>query len=794
MFDPTNTTMTKSSKKIPPQAKAQAQAKPGSLKLTLLGLYGVTGLTLSYVSPIKLPFAEGYAKEYWRHALGGLLLVLALFVGTIGLAIYLLDANDFKSQIVDYVKTHKQRDLVLDGDIRVAYFPSLGLDTGKMSLSQRNSSQKFASVENARLYVAWWPLLRMQLQVERVVLDGLHANVIRHKNGSTNFDDLLATADQLGDVKFEVEKIRILDSSVNFRDEASNLALNLHDLELETGRLADATSGKVSTSFRLESNQPRLDAKVKLNGHVLYDRGANRYEVANFEGQAQGEAVGINDLVLDFRGSLTAHPATQQLELDKFSASAKGQLEKQNFEARLAASTLKLIKDQWRGTSLTLGASLLQENENLTAALEMPAFEANMKTFRSENVLASFELSRAGQALQGKFSSPMGFDFEARQLELDGMTGNWNGSHPLLAAKLNASVSGKLHANWPAQEVKLDFKTQIDDSQFTGNVQLKDFKTPSYTFDVAVNTLDLDRYLVSDWANRFQDETLPFDFSGLKALNLRGKLRVDEFKIAKLKSSQLLAEIRVDPSSLAIEPLEARLYGGSLQGGFSIAAAEVPRISLRQKISGVQLNALLADMLPGEARLTGKGNLAFDLSAEGRNLGELRRALNGSASLALTRGTLAGINLAEALVAGKDQLGLKGAERSDSIRLTESTAYTELKASIDLAQGKARSGDFVIKSALFTSKADGDITLDAGQLAGQFSTTVATGLRRSGAGELADLSGITIPMRVNGPWATATVTYSLGEASGGNLARLAKANMTRLAAASAVVGTTSAGK
>jgi AsmA protein len=172
----------------------------------------------------------------------------------------------------------------------------------------------------------------------------------------------------------------------------------------------------------------------------------------------------------------------------------------------------------------------------------------------------------------------------------------------------------------------------------------------------------------------------------------------------------------------------------------------------------------------------------------------LRQSLNGSASVALTRGTLAGINLAEALVAGKDQLGLNGAERRDSIRLTESTAYSDLKASVDLAQGKARSGDFVVKSALFTCKAEGDITLDAGQLAGRLSTTVAPGLKRSGAGELADLSGITIPMRLGGPWATATVTYSLGEASGGNLARLAKANMAKVAAASAVVSTTSAGK
>jgi AsmA protein len=778
--------MKKASKKSATPAPAPAQAPTpeakGSLKLALLGLYGVIGLALSYVSPIKLPFVEGYAQNHWRHALGGLLLVLALIAGSIGLAFYLLDANDFKSQIVDYVKTHQQRDLVLDGDIHVAYFPSLGLDTGKMNLSQRNGSQKFASVNNARLYVAWWPLLRMQLQVERVVLDGLHANVIRHKNGSTNFDDLLLTADQLGDVKFEVEKIRIIDSSVNFQDEATNVALNLHDLELETDRLADATSGKVSTSFRLESNQPRLDTKVKLSGHVLYDRATKRYEVANFEGQAQGDAFGVNDLTLDFRGSLIGHPATQQLELDKFSASARGKLDKQNFEAKLAPVNLKLEKNQWHGSALTLNASLAQENENLTAALEAPAFEINDKTLRSENVQMNFELTRGESALQGKFNSPTSFDFETRQLELDAIAGNWSASHPLLASKLNANASGKLQANWLAQEIKLDFKTQIDESQFSGNVQLKDFKTPAYVFDMAVNALDMDRYLVSDWAKRLQDDALPFDFSALKALNLRGKLRSDEFKLAKLKTSRLLAQIKADSSMLAIEPLDARLYGGTAQGGFSVDATAIPQFTFRQRLSGVQLNALLADILPGEAKLSGKGNLAFDLSAQGNNLGELRKALQGNASLALARGSLAGLNLAEALLAGKAQLGIQGAQRSDSVKLTDSTAFTELKSSFDIAQGKAHNSDFLLKAPNFTSKGEGDIVFDAGQLNYQLNTTVAPGLKRGSVGELSELSGISIPMRVSGPWATATVTFSLGEASGGNLARLAKANLTRVAA------------
>ncbi len=600
--------------------KKPAPAQESSLKHVFLGWYGVIGMTLGYVSPIKLPFVEGYAKDYWRHALGSLLLVLVLLAGGVGLALYLLDVNDFKDQIVSYVKTHKQRDLVIEGDIHLNFFPTLGLDTGKMSLSQRNSGRSFASVDNARLYVAWWPLLFKQVQVERVVLDGLHANLVRHPDGSTNFDDLLKPASWMGEVQFEIDKIRVLDSSLNFHDEGSGRALFLNDLSLETGRLADATAGQVSTSFRLQSVQPQLDLQLQLGGQVLYEHAHQRYAVADLEGQARGEALGISDLVLDWHGSVAAQPASGQLTLDKFSSTAKGRYEKRNFEARLSAATLKLEQQQWHGSTVSLGASLQQDKDLLSASVELPAVEADEKSLRSDNVQVALDLFPGEAALQGKFSSPLSFEFETRQLQLAALNGNWSLSHPLLTGKLNASSSGKLQADWPAQEIRLDFKTKVDESELSGNVQLQNFNTPAWTFDLAANSLDLDRYLVTDWVQRLQAAALALDAGALKTVDVKGKLRVDELRAARLKSSQFAAELRAGADTLSIEPLQAKLYGGSLQGEFALqAGADAPQFSTRQKLEGVQIDTLLADLYGDEARLSGKGNATLNLSAQGRS-------------------------------------------------------------------------------------------------------------------------------------------------------------------------------
>ncbi len=776
--------MSKPSKKAAP---APVPAQPGSLKLAFLGWYGVVGTALGYVLPFKPPFAEGYAKEYWRHALGSLLLVLALLGAIVGLTLYLLDANDFKAQIVDYVKTHKQRDLVLDGDIHVTWFPQLGLETGKLSLSQRNSSRKFASVENARLYVAWWPLLRKQVQVERVVLDGVHANLLRHPDGSSNFDDLLVPADWMGELQFAVEKVRVLDSSFNLQDEASGQAFFVHGLNLETGRLADATAGQVQASLRLQSVQPQLDLQLRLNAQLLYDHATHRYELSQMEGQAQGDAIGFNELLLDWRGRLTAWPGQHKLLLEPFSATARGRLAQDQLEGKLAAARVQLTRELWQASTLALEGRVTREQSILAATLQAPAIEAGAKTWKGVDVQATLELKHAGGTLQGRGNSPLLYDSEKRLLQLEALNTSWSASHPLLAARLQATASGKLSAALATQEVTLDVKAGVDDSQLSGRVQLQDFKAPAWTFDLAASALDLDRYLVSDWTRRLQESTQAKDFDALNTLNLRGKLRSDSLRVARLQTGAFAAELRAASGTLSVEPLTAQLYGGSLSGGLSLSAGEAPKLAVRQKLTGVQLDALLADLTGSEARLSGKGNLLFDLNAQGASLSALRQSLTGTASLALTRGTLAGVQLGEALLAGKEQLGLSGAERRDSVRLTENTAYNELKASLSVEQGKARSEDLLLKSPLFTSKGEVDLALDTLQIDAWLDTTVAPGLKRASAGELAELSGINIPMRINGQGSAATLSYSLGEASGGNLPRLARTNQARVTAAAAPI-------
>src|SRR5215467_4008474 len=116
-------------------AVANKLASLSTVKCAMLGLIGMAGLLISAIGPFKVPFAETLAKTYYRQAIIGLVVMATVIAGLVTAVVKLFDPNQFKDQLVHWVQERTQRDLVLDGELKVSYFPKLGLESGKASLS-----------------------------------------------------------------------------------------------------------------------------------------------------------------------------------------------------------------------------------------------------------------------------------------------------------------------------------------------------------------------------------------------------------------------------------------------------------------------------------------------------------------------------------------------------------------------------------------------------------------------------------------------------------------------------------
>ena len=125
------------------------------------------------------------------YALGGV--VLLLVAGAIVLALT-FDPNAYKEEIEKVVKERTGRTLKFHGNLKLAFWPSLGVSVGKVTLSRRASEHDFAAFESAHVSVRVLPLLSGELSVDQVRIAGLKASVIRAKGGKFDFEDLLGAA------------------------------------------------------------------------------------------------------------------------------------------------------------------------------------------------------------------------------------------------------------------------------------------------------------------------------------------------------------------------------------------------------------------------------------------------------------------------------------------------------------------------------------------------------------------------------------------------------------------------
>jgi len=134
-----------------------------------------------------------------KYILIGLAALVALLLAAIGILAATFDPNDYKPQIIKLVQDKTQRTLSIPGEIKLTFFPRIGADLGKVSISERNSKNEFASIDSAKVSLALMPLLSKQFVVDRITVHGLRANVRRFKDGTTNYDDLLSKEETKGE-------------------------------------------------------------------------------------------------------------------------------------------------------------------------------------------------------------------------------------------------------------------------------------------------------------------------------------------------------------------------------------------------------------------------------------------------------------------------------------------------------------------------------------------------------------------------------------------------------------------
>ena len=600
-----------------------------AIKYALLGIVGVIGLVISTFGPVKIPFAETLAKTYYRYAIVGLTVVLVLLGGLIAVAVNVFDPNQFKGQIVRWVQERTQRELALEGEVKVSWFPKLALETGRASLSQRRSTREFASVESARVTIAWLPLLRRQVLIDRAEVVGLQAHIARFKDGTTNVDDLWRDAATISPASIDLDGVHLTRSTLHWHDEIDWQRGSLNDLQIDLGRLADGQAGPLAASARVDAPNAGIDAQLALKGRLLFDSKAGRLELAALSAQLDGKALGIDNLALVLKGELTGQPAQRTFSAENVVVTSASKSGLSVFNARLVAPELKYAEHRFAGGPLSLDASVAHPDQTVTGALQWPRFEWTDGALRGSAAAAQWSVRGTGAQWRGQGTSPLALYLDAGpRIHLDAIELGVGLQHPALSAEVPLKATGKLDVDFALQTARLALAGTLAEHDARLDLELADFRRPRWQVGAELARIDLDAMLSRPWLARWADDATPFDVASLRELSVGGSFRIGKLKAAGAQLSDVTAKLDAQRATLNVAPITAQAYGGALDAAVTIAAAAAPRLALKGTLAGIDTRALLADVARAPWA-EGRGEFSWELRSEGGSVGTLRNGIAG---------------------------------------------------------------------------------------------------------------------------------------------------------------------
>lgn len=603
-------------------------------------------------------------------------MVFLVVAGLVALVI-VIEPNDYKPEIQQFVKDATGRDLIIKGDIGLSVFPWLGLELGEVHLKNAAGfpDNDFAALQAVEIRVALLHLLKTrEIQIGVIRLQGLQLNLARKENGVSNWDDLLkADTQQIAPEQqqeptssagrvpllFVIGGIHVENANIRWQDDQVGLSVNIEKFNFKTGRIKLGETIEFNLDFAAQNQSPRFDATVKLASRLDIDLNAQIYTLSPFDIEAE---VRSEELPLRY----------QRIRLN--SAQVKTELAVQQYQIKNAQLSVDA-----EGADVPKGRQNI--SINFSADADLAAQTVSLQNVLLKVMGLTVELEATAKNILGEPDANGRItiqSFSPRKLlqELDAEV-------PVTAdAAVLERFSGSMAIDKTQQQLavtKLDFI--LDDTRISGNATVEHFATQlALDVHMVLDHIDADRYLppALETANEQQDEQsgmtgdepieLPLEL--MRSIDAKGSLKIGLLKILNLKLQNFEAGLKAKDGSIALNPLNLDLYKGQFRGDVLIdVQTDMPQYSIAMKLTDVD-SLLLLDDFTGDSLVEGRLSFASELIAAGNTINKLKQHLNGDVDFAFQDGALKGLNLGEKLREAQAKLRREpyhgeGAKRTD---------------------------------------------------------------------------------------------------------------------------------
>ena len=609
---------------------------------------------------------------------GCLALILILVIAVFALPL-LIDPNNYKNDIAALIKDKTGRDVAFEGDITVTMFPWIGLRAEKIVLSNKLGFQElsFISIAKSDIKVKLLPLLSQKIEVSTIALDGLTLNLSKDKQGLSNWDDLIASNRQSPSpanvdkntqiispksalAALTVGGITIQNAQINWDNQQSGKQLELKNIRFTGNKFVFGEPIKIDLTMDISGKELKFPGSVKLVTELRVDEKLDHFD--------------LRDSQLDWI-SVTKPVAGQPLAVI---------INTPNADINVAQQTLKLSNLQLQSGDIKLAAEINGEH-----IMDKPSIQGSA-------VIAPFNPSLAMK--------------------------QWDIALPTMSdAKALTNLDSNFHFQANANQVEFtSLDVGLDNSHGKGAMTIKDFNQPAILFDLAVDTLDVDRYLppqtksskaIASPGMAFAAGTFSVPLDWLRKLDAEGKLAFGQLVFNKMTLQDVLLTLSSKKGIVKVGQTAKQFYQGAYSGNLNVdARAEKSVLSLNEKLTNIHLEPLLK-AVKGEAKIGGILTASTQLHGQGNNTHELQSNFTGKATFFLKDGFIKGFNL-EKLLENSKNLAKGGSLLTDTQH--GQTAFSKISGTAIINKGLLQNNDLIANTAKLRGTGKGNVNLDTG--------------------------------------------------------------------------------
>ena len=450
------------------------------------------------------------------------------------------------------------------------------------------------------------------------------------------------------------------------------------------------------------------------------------------------------------------------------------------------------------------------------AAADSSSSTSSTKSSAATSPASEFELRGAFAGLEIDNLKLLWLDEQAGEryqvTDLDISTGRIvaNQSFPL-TMHLDASASGDLDIVFDLQS---DVEYLIDQQRLTlndmmlelnqfrigGMLQVSNFAKPALRFNLASEMLDVDDLLdipptgadsaegatqssgteqatqapdtgsatgSSEQAagKTAEDIRIELPMQILRDLDIDGELKIAKMKMQNLHMANFALRLTANKGLVGLKPVRVNMYGGEVVANVAIdVRGDQPKYGVGKSVKDVQVGELLKDYM-GKSPISGRMSAEANLTTRGEWVSKLKQNSNGTMQLAFLDGALNGFNLRQSIEAAKDRL--KGDDAPEA--KTRKTDFSSLTISGVIEDGVFSSDDLDLQAPLLRVGGKGMADLNLEELDYLVNAKLVGTSKGQDGGSADELAGLTIPVRIKGPFMQPEIDVQLDEMLKANL-------------------------